>query len=35
VKVGEQLLEIVEIVELMPPRGDFAYLQATCNLVEE
>ena len=35
VKVGEQLLEIVEIVELMPPRGDFAYLHATCNLVEE
>ena len=34
VKVGEQLLEIVEIVDLMPPRGDFADLHATCNLVE-
>jgi len=35
VKVGEHLLEIVEVVELMPARGDFAYLHATCNLVEE
>ena len=35
VKVCEQLLEIIEIVELMPPRGDFAYLHATCSLVKE
>ena len=31
---GEQFV-IVEVVELMPPRGDFAYLHATCKPVTE
>ena len=30
---GERF-EIVEVVELMPPRGDFAYLHATCKMVD-
>lgn len=33
VRVGEQTLEITEVIELMPPRGEFAYLHATCRLV--
>jgi hypothetical protein len=30
---GEQF-EIIEVVELMPPRGDFGYLHATCRPLE-
>jgi hypothetical protein len=30
-----EALEIVEVVELLPPHNDFAYLHATCKLVEE
>jgi hypothetical protein len=40
-EVGDQLslaglkLEIVEVLEIIPPRGDFAYLHATCKPVQE
>ena len=27
--------EIVEVIELLPPRGDFAYVHATCEPIEE
>jgi hypothetical protein len=30
-QVGRQLLEIVEVIELLPARGDFTYLHATCK----
>ena len=33
-KVGDSEVEIVEIMELMPPRGDFHFLHATCRPVE-
>lgn len=32
-RVGDILLEVLEVVELMPPRGDFYYLHATCKKV--
>lgn len=35
VQVGQHVLEIVEVIELLPSRGDFAYLHATCKLVEQ
>jgi hypothetical protein len=35
VRIGSKLFEIVDVTELMPPRGDFAYLHATCKPVEE
>ena len=35
VQVGEHVLEIIEVIELLPARGDFAYLHATCKLVEQ
>jgi hypothetical protein len=35
VRIGRQIFEVVEVTELMPPRGDFAYLHATCKPVEE
>ena len=31
-KVGDVLLEVLEVVELMPPRGEFYYLHATCKV---
>lgn len=35
VRIGNQTFEVVEVTELMPPRGDFAYLHATCKPVEQ
>jgi hypothetical protein len=40
-QVGDKLLlgreeyEIMSIVELMPPRGNFVYLHATCRPVQK
>ncbi len=40
-KIGEKIhlgdleLQIMELHELMPPRGAFNYLHATCKLVEK
>lgn len=34
VKLGDAELEIVEVLELMPPRGEFAFLHATCKLIK-
>ncbi len=33
VELGDQLCEIVEVQELVPPMGDFAYLHVTCRPV--
>jgi hypothetical protein len=33
VMLGGDEFEIVEIIDLAPPRGDFAYLHATCKPV--
>ena len=39
--VGEELVagdlrfEIVEVTELLPPYGDYAYLHATCRLIDD
>jgi hypothetical protein len=35
VKLGDELFEVVEVLDLVPPRGDFAFLHATCRPVEE
>jgi hypothetical protein len=35
VTLGGKPFEIVEVVDLAPPRGDFAYLHATCRAVRE
>jgi hypothetical protein len=40
-QVGEQVqldgerFEIVEVIELLPPRNDFAYVHATCEPMGE
>jgi hypothetical protein len=31
--LGNEEYEIIDVAELMPPRGDFAYLHATCRPV--
>ena len=31
IQVGKEKYEIIEVAELMPPRGDFAFLHATCK----
>lgn len=35
VTLGGEEFEVVEIIDLAPPRGDFAYLHATCRPVQE
>ncbi len=34
-QIGDCTLKVLEIVELMPPRGDFHYIHATCVMVED
>ncbi|MBN1313267.1 MAG: hypothetical protein JXB30_17800 [Anaerolineae bacterium] len=33
VKLGNNDFEVIEILELMPPRGEFSFLHATCKMV--
>lgn len=33
VKLDGETFEIIEVIDLAPPRGDFAYLHATCRPV--
>jgi len=35
VRLGDELFEVLEVVDLIPPRGDFAYLHVTCRSVQE
>ncbi len=35
IQLGDETFEITEVVDLIPPRGEFAYLHATCKPVEE
>ena len=40
-RVGDRVIldgqpfEVIEVIDLAPPRGDFAYLHATCRPVRE
>jgi hypothetical protein len=31
VKLGNELFEIIEVLELVPPRGEFHYIHVTCQ----
>ena len=31
-RVGELEVEVLEVLDLIPPRGDFHFLHATCRL---
>ena len=35
IQVGEMQVEVLEIMDLMPPRGDFHFMHATCKVVEK
>ena len=35
IELGNEMFEIIEVVDLIPPRGEFAYLHATCRPVSE
>jgi hypothetical protein len=35
VKLGNKLYEIVEVLEIIPSRGEFSYLHATCRPVKK
>lgn len=34
VQLGDEWFEVVELFDLIPPRGDFAFLHVTCKPVE-
>jgi hypothetical protein len=34
-QIGGETLDILEVVELMPPRGEFGFLHVECKLVEK
>ena len=35
IQVGNYDLEVIEIFELIPPKGDFYYMHATCEVVKK
>ena len=35
VELGDEMCEVSEVIDLIPPREDFAYLHVTCRPVEE
>ena len=34
-ELGSNVFEIIEVLEIIPPRGNFAYLHATCKPTED
>jgi hypothetical protein len=34
VTLGNQTFEVIEVLELMPPRGQFSFLHATCKPID-
>ena len=34
VKIGKHSFEVIEVLELVPPRHDFAYLHVTCRMLD-
>jgi hypothetical protein len=35
IPLGDAIVEIMEVTELLPPRGDFHFVHATCRLIGE
>jgi len=35
VQLGDETCEIAEVIDLMPPREDFAYLHVTCRPMKD
>jgi len=34
ITMGDIEVEVLEVIDLIPPRGDFYFLHATCKLVQ-
>jgi hypothetical protein len=34
IKIGSDHFEVIEALELIPPRGEFHYIHATCKVIE-
>lgn len=34
VKLGDKLFKVVEVLNLLPPRGEFHYIHATCRSLD-
>ena len=34
IEIGDDQLEVLEALELIPPRGDFHYIHATCKVIQ-
>lgn len=34
VRLGTQIFEVVEVLDLLPPRGDYHYMHATCQSLD-
>ncbi len=35
IELDNEMFQVIEVVDLIPPRGDFAYLHVTCRPMEE
>lgn len=35
VQLGDETLRVTQVTDLIPPRGDFAYLHVTCQPVQK
>jgi len=35
VQLGDEVVEVIEVIDLIPPREDFAYLHVTCRPLQE
>lgn len=35
IRLGTREFQVVEVLKLLPPRGDFQYIHATCRAVED
>jgi len=35
ITLGQVTVEVLEVKELLPPRGDFHFVHATCKLADE
>ncbi|MEA3340671.1 MAG: hypothetical protein U9R15_11945 [Chloroflexota bacterium] len=35
VELSDELCEVIEVVDLIPPRGDFAFLHVTCQSAQD
>lgn len=34
IKLGSNTFEVIEVLDLLPPRGEFHYLHVTCKMIK-